>query len=159
MNCLHCHKNTKNDKFCSRSCAASLNNKIHPKRKPENVCIVCNIPIVKRRKYCPSCFYEHNHKDMTLEAAIYCNHHRSSAFALVRTRARSIVAKLKIEKCQMCGYPHIETAHIKPISSFPLTTMLSEINCLENLAALCPNCHWEYDHGLLKKPLVGLEPT
>jgi hypothetical protein len=40
--------------------------------------------------------------------------------------------------------------HIKAISSFPLTAKLKEINAATNVLGLCPNCHWEYDHGLLK---------
>jgi hypothetical protein len=24
------------------------------------------------------------------------------------------------------------------------------VNSLDNLVGLCPNCHWEFDHGLLQ---------
>jgi predicted restriction endonuclease len=24
------------------------------------------------------------------------------------------------------------------------------VNSLDNLLGLCPNCHWEFDHGLLR---------
>jgi predicted HNH restriction endonuclease len=24
------------------------------------------------------------------------------------------------------------------------------VNALDNLVGLCPNCHWEFDHGLLQ---------
>jgi hypothetical protein len=56
MYCLQCNKFTTNDKFCSRSCAASYNNKVKPKRirKPSN-CKTCNKPIQSRRSYCLDC--------------------------------------------------------------------------------------------------------
>ena len=50
----------------------------------------------------------------------------------------------------MCGYDnHIEVAHIKPISSFDDNTKLSEINHKNNIVALCPNHHWEFDNNLI----------
>lgn len=53
-------------------------------------------------------------------------------------------------KCAICGYDkHIEIAHIKAVSEFSDTSLISEINNINNLIALCPNHHWEYDHGLL----------
>lgn len=53
--------------------------------------------------------------------------------------------------CAKCGYStHIEIAHIKPVSDFENSTTIAEINSIDNLIALCPNHHWEYDHGILK---------
>lgn len=84
---------------------------------------------------------------MTLKDAIYKYCHKSSAFALVRSRARALFIKLQINSCQKCGYDkHIEACHIKPINEFLEDTMLSEINSIENLIPLCPNCHWEFDN-------------
>jgi predicted restriction endonuclease len=52
--------------------------------------------------------------------------------------------------CEVCGYDkHIEICHIKDIASFSKTTLISEINDLSNLIALCRNHHWELDHGHL----------
>lgn len=53
--------------------------------------------------------------------------------------------------CAICGYSnHIEIAHIKAVSDFEDSTTIAEINSIDNLIALCPNHHWEYDHGILK---------
>lgn len=53
-------------------------------------------------------------------------------------------------KCAVCGYDkHVEIAHIHPVSGFDETVTVKEINRIDNLIALCPNHHWEYDHGLL----------
>jgi hypothetical protein len=38
----------------------------------------------------------------------------------------------------------------RSVVSFPGDTALSVVNSLDNLVGLCPNCHWEFDHGLLQ---------
>ena len=43
ITCLSCGNETKNPKFCSKSCSASYNNKKFPKRKPEHKCIDCGM--------------------------------------------------------------------------------------------------------------------
>ena len=49
-----------------------------------------------------------------------------------------------------CGYDkHVEICHIKSIGSFPTDTIVSDINSLDNLLSLCPNCHYEFDHNRL----------
>jgi 5-methylcytosine-specific restriction endonuclease McrA len=46
-----------------------------------------------------------------------------------------------------CGYnKHAEIAHIIPVSHFPSEATIAQINALDNLVALCPNCHWEFDN-------------
>lgn len=150
--CLNCNQSTNNPKFCSTSCAAKFNNTHSPKRKPEGKCKICKLPISKRLTYCKSCYTVHcTAKDMTLQEAIYEKHHKSSAFALVRARARSTKKYKEAKCCSNCGYDkHFEACHIKPISKYSPNTKLSKINSEDNILILCPNCHWEYDHGLLK---------
>ena len=148
MNCLNCQKQTINPKFCSRSCSAQYTNKINPKRKRTIKCKTCDKLILSTRTYCSNCRHAHN-KDMTLQEAIFTKHHKTSAYALVRTRARIVIKKLGIKSCQHCGYDkHIEACHRIPIGDFELTTLLSVINSPDNLLGLCPNCHWEFDHNL-----------
>jgi 5-methylcytosine-specific restriction endonuclease McrA len=150
MECVTCGKNHNNPKFCSRSCAAKWTNKHYPKKQKirfNKNCELCNKEIDYRSKRCINCSGFLG--DMTLKEAIYKKHHKSSAFALVRTRARVVAKKLGFTKCIKCGYDkHVEVAHIKPISSFSEEVMISVINSKENIMPLCPNCHWEYDHNL-----------
>ena len=85
----------------------------------------------------------------TIEEVVYKHHHRSSAYGLIRSQARSIAKSLGFSKCLKCLYDkHYEVCHIKPISSFPLDTPISVINSPDNLMPLCPNCHWEHDHNI-----------
>jgi 5-methylcytosine-specific restriction endonuclease McrA len=52
--------------------------------------------------------------------------------------------------CAVCSYSrHVEIAHIIAAKSFDPNTKLSVVNAETNLAALCRNCHWEFDNGLL----------
>ena len=151
--CLNCGSSTKT-KFCSRSCSTSFNNRVKPKRNPEHKCIDCGKPINSKRARCREHYLlwlkTKETKDMTLTEAIYDKHHRSSAYALVRTRARAFAKKLGLDTCEKCGYDkHVEIAHKKGISTFEGDTLISVINSKENLMALCPNCHWEYDNNLL----------
>jgi len=140
---------TKNN-FCSSSCAATFNNKVTPKRSPEGSCFTCKVAIAKSLKYCKDCYKEIHHADCTLKSIKYDKHHKSTAYALVRTRARAIAKKLGWYKCYNCGYDkHIEIAHIKGITDFPEDTLISVVNDINNLLPLCPNCHWEFDNNNL----------
>jgi hypothetical protein len=89
--------------------------------------------------------------DLTLKDATYDYLHKSSMFALVRSRSRSIGKSHGLDKkCFNCGYSkHVEICHIKPVHKFTEGSLVSEINSLSNLIGLCPNCHWEFDHGML----------
>lgn len=141
-------KKTKNN-FCSRSCSAKFTNKTPKRKKTLHKCYSCDEMITVRNKYCSQCLFNLRNEDITLinASSRYDKHHRTSAFGLVRTRAKAIAKKLGWNNCEVCGYDkHIEIAHIKPISSFPDDAMLSTINDPSNLRPLCPNCHWEFDN-------------
>lgn len=150
LQCVECQVETSNPKFCSRSCAAKYNNRV-PKRKATiSKCGDCKITIPPRNKYCKTCRDKRNTRgDITLSEAVYEYHYRSSAFALVRSRARKALKENRPKICEWCGYDkHAEAAHIVPIRNFSDDTKISVINDLSNLLWLCPNCHWEHDHKL-----------
>lgn len=74
-----------------------------------------------------------------------------SARCAIQKLARSVYFNSnKNPKCYICGYDnHVEVAHIKAVSEFDDAATVNEINSVNNLIGLCPNHHWEYDHGLL----------
>lgn len=141
-------KNSRN-LFCSRSCAASFNNKDKPKRTRQ--CKICKAQALPRKqtkyRYCAIHLPTRCKKD---EQLTICDLLKNSSdrFTNIRMRAK---AKFKDQKtCQACGYDkHVEVCHIKPISQFSLTTLISIVNDLSNIKILCPNCHWEFDNGVL----------
>jgi 5-methylcytosine-specific restriction endonuclease McrA len=157
--CLNCNTNTKNPKFCNKSCAASYNNKKSPKRKKTSkvgICIICGKQSDDRRKYCQSCKSEHdpNYTDWSkLTLLDLQNKRKYQINSRIRELARRKFWKEKdidTYSCPNCGYKlHIEVCHIVPINSFSEDTKVTEINSSDNLIGLCKNCHWEFDNGLL----------
>lgn len=85
----------------------------------------------------------------------------SNRYTGIRGNARRIFMQSDKPKCcAVCGYDkHFEICHIRDISKFPMDTLISEINALNNLIGLCPNHHWELDHGFLTVGPAGFEPA
>lgn len=159
--CIHCGAETTNPKFCSRSCSATYTNKANPKRKITRTCSKCDESVKDYRSYmCQKHFDEHqaakatNIAEKTL-AEYYSSPsvihlHPSSKAAHVRNFARSWFKHLTKLPCANCGYSlHVELCHIAPIRDFPETAKLNEVNAVDNIIQLCPNCHWELDNGHL----------
>ena len=71
-----------------------------------------------------------------------------TARSAIQKHARKIYENSeKTKQCVVCGYDkHYEVAHIKAVSDFQDNSLISEINDIDNLIALCPNHHWEYDN-------------
>lgn len=135
--------------FCSRSCAAALNNKLIPKRVAAiRTCIRCQARLSDRSKLCSLCKSERVvHAGRTLASMGSKRAHSS-----IRQHARRTFKSAK-NGCKVCGYTnHVEICHIKPVKSFSPEATLGEVNHPDNLVALCPNCHWEFDAGRLKVP-------
>lgn len=144
-NCINCNKETKNPKFCSRSCSVSKNNRVQPKRVGKvRSCKHCQKPGIGRRVFCDDCKGKEN--SYTIEQLSYEKCLPQQALNYIRYLSRQKGMKL-FSSCINCDYSkHIEIAHIKAITSFPKTTLISEVNHESNLLPLCTNCHWEFDH-------------
>lgn len=156
INCFTCGKptqklvkeinrNSTGRMYCSKSCAAQSNNKLHPKRSMEGMC-KCGKPTNKYRTYCNECWGIFSIEDKTYgEFKKGTKYQKNSR---VRTHARKKYFKSELPKCCIvCGYSkHIDICHVRDISSFPDETLIKEINDLSNLVALCKNHHWEFDN-------------
>jgi hypothetical protein len=150
--CLGCGCDTNNPKFCSRSCAARFNNVLVPKRRPEGRCAVCECTVPRRNKYCAK---HRPNKPLDRSQPICAiadgSDHPACRHARLRQDARRMYLAAFPYRCTRCGYDkHIEVCHKRRLTSFPLETPISVVNSLSNLVGLCPNCHWEFDHGLLQ---------
>jgi hypothetical protein len=77
--------------------------------------------------------------------------------SVVSSRARAKYSDiLQNPLCDRCGYSeHVEVCHIRPVHSFSDDTLLDSINDDSNVIFLCPNCHWEFDHGRLTIDKIG----
>lgn len=147
IKCLHCGKETTNQRFCCLTCAATFNNSRRlPATKP---CPRCGLPISVSRTVCTACAK----KPLSLSTTIgelSCSS-RTQAHARIRQQARQIFGRSdRPKRCMKCGYDRIfHVCHVIAIEKFPLTATLAEVNDLQNLVALCPNHHWEFDNGCL----------
>lgn len=134
--------------FCNSSCFAKKNN---PTRKTKDyLCKFCKEIISKTwtpRKTCNKCYGNFRSADnQTI---------RESSHSKIRCHARQITKKRE-QVCVNCGYAKfVETCHIKAIKDFDKNTKLIIVNDPKNLILLCPNCHWEFDHGLLQLAMVA----
>jgi len=159
--CGSCDNETINPKFCCSSCAATVNNKFTPKRKPEHKCKTCENPIPGRKRYCSAECKKNGLEQRgfigpftTIETVVASN--LGSVHAKIRGHSRRLYkASYPNMECLICGYnKHVEVCHIKSISEFDKTEKISVVNGIDNLVALCPNCHWEFDHGMISMDIV-----
>lgn len=126
--------------FCNHSCSASYNNSLREKREQEKK--------KKEPKIKPGVYtVDSRTKKELFDKCLNWQSARSS----IRKRAQQIYESSdKPKRCMNCGYErHYEVCHIKPVSDFSDDSLISEINNINNLVALCPNCHWEFDNDLL----------
>ena len=162
MKCHHCQKETQNKKYCSRSCAAIVNNTIYPKRNLEsqNQCKICGKKCFRKRTdrkttgLCKECFnkdraeqFGNKTKKEIVDKSKKFN--PNNRYEKIRQHAKRICKANKwyLSKCQKCGYDkYVELCHINPISNFSDNTLICKINSKENICFLCPNCHWELDN-------------
>lgn len=149
--CQNCHIETANPKFCSRRCAAIWNNQLMPKRKRQrSYCRVCGIEVAHRRVLCD----QHNPRtEITGQTTVSDIRKRAKyqAHARIRQLARRAYRDYGLPlQCAVCDYSlHVEICHKLSISEFPATALVKEVNARDNLLCLCPNHHWEFDHGFL----------
>lgn len=178
FNCNYCQKQitrsptdiakNKTGKFyCSSSCAAKVNNSTSQKRTKTKTCKVCKSLVdTTNHTYCNKCYIEKHFISHKTLADATGNRKDSNRYTGIRGNGRLVYRDSgQPQCCKYCGYSkHVEICHIKDIANFPPDTLISEINDIANLVALCRNHHWELDHKLLTineilMGQVGIEPT
>jgi hypothetical protein len=144
--------------YCSKSCAAKINNQKFQKRHKTKKCKnnKCNNLVASSRTYCKTCYEDYMQKNNIQDFTLAAFHHKrqgANKYSEIRHYARKTYEKSnKPKTCLICGYDrYIEIHHLKAISSFPLKTTIKTINKLSNLIPLCPNHHKEVDKGIIKK--------
>lgn len=76
-----------------------------------------------------------------------CKNWQSARTTIRRHAIKVYDTSDKPKACSSCGYSkHYEVCHVKAVSEFIDEALVEEINSIDNLIALCPNCHWEYDN-------------
>lgn len=119
-------------------------------------CVDCGALISYKSTRCKECTDALKCKDLSNITLgdiknLYKNKSSMNIAAKVRGYSKVIYNRSNKPKCCVnCGYSkHYEVCHIKAVKDFPDTATMAEVHSLDNLIALCPNCHWEYDHNML----------
>jgi hypothetical protein len=161
--------------YCNLSCRSKHINfvKFGNKSPKLSSCQLCSTSVELKpqksgghilKKYCDICrkavmrenASKRNHSKATVhlrtksEMFQKCKNWQSSR-TVIRRHACAVYANSgKPIACHECGYSkHVEICHITAVSKFPGSSLIGEINAPNNLVALCPNHHWEFDHGQL----------
>ncbi len=172
--CLHCGQpilpaegeilyNVKIKRFCNTSCAARHANRSRKRVSKIVLCKNCGVEIeittrtksgnLSHKNLCVNCKREVGGVifDKTLAELFSKRKNWQSARSGIRHNAASVYfGSGRPAVCAVCGYSnHIQVSHIVAVSEFPKTATVRQVNDLSNLIALCPNHHWEFDHGIL----------
>jgi len=125
-------------KFCNKSCAAIFNNKNRSKKIIQK----------EKKEYVRKKIMENRTKgDLFIKCTKWQN-----ARSMIQKHARLVYQNSnKPKECYNCGYKtHYEVCHKKPVSSFDdSASIINEVNNINNLVALCPTHHWEFDNNIL----------
>ena len=156
--CQHCGRETTNPKYCCRSCSAKQTNRLYPRRRQTpRYCQRCGELLAsgnRRRKFCLSCNPQTVDWNKVTLADLTGKRRYQKHSRLRELARRTYIQSGQPLCCAVCGYDkHFEVCHLRAMNKFPDTTPVQNVNGLENLIALCPNHHWEFDHGLLSLPL------
>ena len=168
--CLHCHKiieikenqkvsEARHKRFCNSSCYGFYTNKntCRNHHKKIRLCRVCLTIIEGKGKYCSGCreiilYRNRSHFEKRTKGELFASRKNwQSARSGIVKHANSIYAASgQPRRCCICGYDkHFQVAHRRPVSDFPDEALIGDINNIRNLMPLCPNHHWERDHGQL----------
>lgn len=162
--------------FCNSICSAVYNNKrrlltaYSIKKRRFTIKVVDNYVYIINIVKCRNCSKLYRKKGSrrsdTSTCSVFCrleygmkikimedciNRSGANTYDLVRDNARKYSKYFYEPRCENCGYDkHYEVCHIKDLKDFTRKETLFEVNNKDNLVHLCPNCHWEFDKGLLK---------
>lgn len=147
---------TRKRRFCSRSCAASVNNQaaVAPKRKATvSPCATCGAPLratdrAAHRSICGAC---HDQEMWRLGSTSV-----SDVTPLEIKRHACYILEGRMHPCIICGYGiHTQIVHLHSPASFSPTTPLRVVNDPQNLTHLCPNHAWEHGHGRVSEEFLS----
>lgn len=139
--CNNCTKQISSGKYCSRSCAAIVNNKI-PKRIKQEVpnCAYCGNPVkTVTAKFCSAACFGHDLSESTTKRVVEAWLQTGEITGQVPRSVKIYVLEQQDHKCSICGMPD-------EWNNLPLVFVLDPIdgnsdnNRRDNLRCVCPNC-------------------
>jgi len=142
MSCLTCGFETKNPKFCSKSCSAKYNNKAYPKRCVEGHCRRCSSLISSTRTYCKSCWDRRGSDVAFGKVQLWINGEWSGGSKRkLSNSVRNFLLKESNYLCSKCGFGKKHPDDGNSILEINHIDGDGTNHSKENLEVLCPNCH------------------
>lgn len=159
------NKNKNKNFFCNNSCSAIYNNNLRSekssikwehKNKGYNTCPECGGRKFYTSELCQKCSNKKKRLvgEKTLGYYIDGEKYLTTKCNDIRRDARKAIEEFNIEKvCAYCKNHEfdeiLEVHHIKGILEHDSTTLIKEINSIDNLVWLCPNHHKMLEKGLI----------
>lgn len=159
---FECAEYTSNPKYCSRSCAATVNNSASPKKRATHrLCSGCNAPTKNRATYFCGDACRQLLDDSRIEerdygrvrntpendATIYSIWESGDLRGLTRSDgtlsayARNLLLRVRGAKCIVCGWGEINPTSGRVAVTVDHADGDAHNNLSENLRVLCPNHH------------------
>ena len=146
--------------FCSIQCQGT-----HKRNRVSTICSTCGnifnkLPSQKKKsksgrdfcsKSCAAVFNNFKFPKKLLKSNNKIGDAKGRRASNLRYQSRIIYMKSdKPKHCVVCGYSnHFQVCHIVPVSQFSDDDTWGAANNIDNLIALCPNHHWEFDNGMI----------
>lgn len=153
-----CHY--KNQLYCSTSCSNKCRVRVVRDLPRCRYTTCVNLVSRRTKHFCDDCVKSGRHRMKNWDGRLlseltvgeYCKRGGANRYDNIRQRARAAIIAEQIPLvCADCSWDkHVEVCHIQSISSFPKTSLVSEVNAVSNLKLLCPNCHWLFDNSLTR---------
>ena len=142
MLCLECKSETKNPKFCSKSCAATYNNNSgnFNRRRLEGICKKCNTKIRSSRSYCNNCYSSSVMHDIKIPLWLSGEWSGGTNAGLSQI-IRKYLLKINDYSCSKCGFNKRHPDDEKTILEINHINGDGTDHSPKNLEVLCPNCH------------------
>lgn len=139
--CLNCNTETKNAKYCSRSCAATVNGSRFPKikKKPPTSCRGCGVDTHNNAFCSNKC--QQRHRSATKVGRFVEENSMAASSGLLSRVARAWLIDQANSQCTQCGWDAINPVTGKSPLEVDHVNGDPYDNRLENLRVLCPNCH------------------
>lgn len=127
-------------KFCSRSCAAIVNNTNSPKRKKRGVCPGCGAPAAHNRKYCSQACHYAVRWQPKLDAWLQ-GEDGSDGSGVLSAIVRNYLLDESQNRCSRCSWGEANPVTGKVILTVDHVDGNWKNNKRDNLVVLCYNCH------------------
>lgn len=138
--CQNCGKTTSNPKFCSRSCAAVVNNRLSPKRKREGRCLGCETAIPSGRKFCTNQCQAQYAFHSRIDDWLSGRASGLNTIGCVTPWVKRWLRETRGDFCELCGWDKInETTGVRPLVADHIDGNWKN-NVPSNLRLICPSC-------------------